>query len=91
MPYIKEERRKVLGNEPLSVEVGDAAFIAYREAIGLLKQAHRKSCSTQALVEANYAARITIYGMLCGVAQEFWDAHVRPYEQTKRIENGDVE
>jgi hypothetical protein len=81
MPYVKDVRRKVLGEQGLSTDLGDLAYIAYREAMELL---------TLDSGNPDYARRISIYGALAGVAQEFWDRHVRPYEDEAIKRNGDI-
>lgn len=87
MPYIEQQDRDFIKMGAQVNSLSDAAYVAFRAAVKLL----RLPCTDDPLAQhPTYHTRISIYGMLCGVAAEFYRRHVAPYEDKKIEENGDV-
>jgi len=83
VPYIKEQGKPELEalirqfNFPLSES--DLDYVISRLAIETVKK-----------MEPRFVSLNKIWGVMSGAAKEFWDRVVRPYENLKAKENGDV-
>jgi len=78
MPYVKQEIRQRLdaGGEPY--EPGELAYVLNKKILKYLPKRPRF---------ADYA---TVFGVLILLLLELWHRLVRPYENKKWDENGDV-
>lgn len=80
MPYIEPHRRVILNNHDDNPQtIGEMNYLITRQIQFWLKG--RKESYT------NYNE---VMGMLECIKQEFWSRAVRPYEEKKKKENGDV-
>ena len=81
MPYIDPARRRVLGEEGLSTTPGDIAYLVYREMLHYVNYTG---------VGVNFSIYAAARGAVELALNEFYERHVKPYEEKKREENGDV-
>jgi len=99
VPYIKPERRPDL--DPSLQKLWDSIFVSssscdFEKPLDKVK-GDINYCMTKLLVtlKAKYGERYHVLSAIAGIArdveQEFRDIHMRPYEDKKRKENGDVE
>lgn len=86
MPYISQLDRIALNPDidPLSVKIdtpGKLAYVLYRliGAITIKKQGF-----------ANFTSYVMVTGTVVLTLFEFWRREIAPYEDHKRMENGDV-
>jgi hypothetical protein len=78
MPYIHPEIRKRLDHGGVPYEPGELAYILNTDILRFLPKRPRF---------ADYA---TVFGVLILLLLELWHRLVRPYENKKWDENGDV-
>ena len=79
MPYVKPEVRAAIRLDVPPREPGELAYKLWWE----VRKYHQRT-------EDGYANRIQIYGIIAGLAAEWYRREVAPYEDEKIKENGDA-
>ena len=87
MPYIKEcDRQKFI--DPIDELL---LTISSKFSEGELNFCFSTICKTLFEMNKSYATANKILGVLEAVKLEFYRRHVAPYEELKRLENGDLD
>lgn len=82
MPYVRPDVREELQRRS-PVNGAELNYLVLRAANQLFRDRGGES-------EASYADRSEIHAALLGAAREFERTKIDPYEERKRLENGDV-
>lgn len=80
MPYIKQGDRKFLNKNHQPTDAGELNYLITKLVLDYV----------HAYEEPSYGAWNEVIGVLECAKQELYRRHVGPYEERKRLENGDV-
>jgi hypothetical protein len=79
MPYITQPQKQEIDNGRHPEDVGELTYKLYRTCVEYLLD-HSDT----------YLTRAQVLGAVNAVSQEFYRREVAPYEEIKRIQNGDI-